>query len=419
MLYSWVDTYYVSRLGSAAIAAIGISEQLIFLVFTIGAGFAIGSGVVVARRVGEGKQKEADNTGTQSIILMFFFSVILAAGLYFSVDFILSLMNITGPERLLAIEYLRAVFVGIPGYFIIFQINAIVRSSGNSIYPMIILIIATVLNAVISPLLVFGIGPFPELGIAGAGIATAIAQTSGAAIALITLKKDYTPFTLITKGLKFEPLVIWRIIKIGTPATLQFLTVSLNRMALFAIANMFGTTVVAAYTLGLKVDLFVFMSVFATGATVEITTGQNLGANNIGRVFAYYKSGIRQLSILMAGLGILVYFFGADFTKIFTANEEILNKTEVYFRFMAFSYLPFSIGILSTRLINGAGDTMRSLVIVSVLLLVFQLPAVYMLSSWTSLGDNGIWLGILLSQFLFALIGFIEARREKWRKVTV
>mgnify|MGYP006294690127 FL=1 len=165
MLYAWVDTFYVSRLGSTSIAAIGISEQLIFFIFTLGGGFSIGSGIVVARRIGEGNQEKADRTATQAISLMFIYSSALAVFLFFMTEPVLSAMNVEGELAELSSQYLYAVVLGVPGNYLVFQINAIVRSSGNSIFPMIMLITGTVLNAILSPLLVFGLGPFPRLEI--------------------------------------------------------------------------------------------------------------------------------------------------------------------------------------------------------------------------------------------------------------
>ena len=200
MLYSWVDTYYVSRLGTDAIAAIGVSEMLLFITFTIGSGFAVGTGVVVARRIGEKDYAGADKTATQAIAVMFLFASLLSVILYFSIDYVLPLMQFDDNSGRLASTYLSAVMIGVPGNFIIFQINAIVRSSGNSVFPMLILITTTVLNAVVSPLLIFGIGPFPELGILGAGIGTTFAQISGAIISIIAVNKNITPVNLNFKN---------------------------------------------------------------------------------------------------------------------------------------------------------------------------------------------------------------------------
>ncbi len=419
MLYSWVDTYYVSRLGTEAIAAIGVSEILIFITFTIGSGFGIGTGIVVARRIGEGDQKEADSTATQAVIVMLIFSTVLALILSFLVKPALHLMQFSGRSGELAEIYLKAYLLGLPGTFLIFQINAIVRSSGNSVFPMIILITTSVLNAGISPLLVFGIGPFPRLEIQGAGIATALSNISGAVISLYAVKRNYTPVNFAFKGFRFNPQIILRILRIGFPASLQLMTVSINRVALITLTKTFGTTVVAAYTLGLKLDLFVLMPIFASGTAVEITTGQNLGAKNLERVFAYYRSAIKQLAILMSLLGLMVFFFGEYFVMIFTNDKEILDTAGIYLKIVAFAYLPFSVGSISLRTINGGGGTFRSLFIIVTMLLIIQLPLAYLLSVHTSLDEAGIWTAALISQLFYAITGYYQIKKQKWIKKNV
>jgi len=419
MLYAWVDTFYVSRLGPTSIAAIGISEQLIFFIFTLGGGFAIGSGIVVARKVGEGNQEKADNTATQAIVLMFIYSSLLAIFLYLMTDIVLDMMNVKGELAYQSAQYLNAVVIGVPANYLIFQINAIVRSSGNSIFPMYMLLLGTSLNALLSPLLVFGLGPFPRLEIFGAGLATSLAQLITVIVSVIALRRGYTPITITFRGFRFEFNIIKTIVRISIPTSLQFLSVSVNRLLLFTIANSFGTTVVAAYTLGLKVDLFVFMSIFAVGAAIEIVSGQNMGAGQYERIFRYHKSAIKQLTWLMAFLGILVFFGGKYFSMIFTTDEKIISETVEYFRITAFSYIPFAIGIISTRVISGAGDTKRSLKIVAFILIIIQLPMAYIISIHTSLEQTGIWISILTSQVLFAFFGFYSLIRKRWMSIKI
>jgi putative MATE family efflux protein len=350
---------------------------------------------------------------------MLVYSSLLAIFLYLMTDLVLDLMNVKGELALLSAQYLNAVVIGVPANYLIFQINAIVRSSGNSIFPMYMLFLGTVLNAILSPLFVFGLGPFPRLEIFGAGLATSLAQIMTVIVSIIALRKGYTPITITFKGFRFEFSIIKTIVKISIPTSLQFLSVSVNRLLLFTIANYFGTTVVAAYTLGLKVDLFVFMSIFAVGAAIEIISGQNMGAGQYERIFRYHKSAVKQLSLLMGFLAVAVFFGGKYFSMIFTTDETIINESINYFRITAFSYIPFAIGIVSTRVISGAGDTKRSLKIVATILLIIQLPMAYILAIYTSLGQTGIWISILTSQVLFAFFGFYSMIKKKWMSIEI
>lgn len=419
MLYAWVDMYYVSLLNTASMAAVGVGEQIYFFSFGIGVGFGVGSGIVIARRIGEGNKSKANYTAAQALIFMFVFANAIALILFFNIDNIIYLMQITGEVADLAKSYLSVIIFGLPFNFIIFQINAIVRSTGDSIFPMKMLILANLINAVISPLLIFGIGPFPEMGIFGAGLATALAQFCGALISFILVMRKKTVIEPDFAGYKPDWRIVKRIVWLGVPASLQLITVSVNRMVLSAMSNFFGVNVLTSYMIGLRVDLLVFMSIFAVGAAVEITTGQNLGAKKPQRIFGYHRSAVKQLSILMAVLGLLVFIGGEYLAAVFTDNPDIIEKTTVYLRINVFSYIFFAIGIVSVRVISGAGDYYRSLAIVAVILFGFQIPLAYFLSHNTILEYEGIWYGILFSQISFAAVAYYQMSRKKWMQVQV
>lgn len=419
MAYSWVDAYYVSMLGSLEVAAIGVSEHLVFFVFTIGSGFAIGSGIIIARRYGQGSRDEGNRIATQSLGLIFVIGVLLAAMLIIALPYILDLMGIKGEVNKYAGEYLDAVLIGLPGNFMMFQISSFVRSSGNSTFPMYLLVFSVIANAVIAPFLIFGIGPFPRLEIAGAGYATAAAQYLGAIAGLIGLRMNMTPVRIVIRNFRLDLGIIKQITKLGVPSTFLFMIMSINRLVLTKFAALFGDNVLTAYTIGLRLDLFMFMSIFATGIAIEVTTSQNIGANQMPRVFNYYWSAVRQLSLLMLILGVAVFFWGENFARIFTEVPEIIRETGDYLRITSLSYIPYAIGIISIRALNGTGDTKRSILLALSVLLLIQVPLVYLLSGPFSFAQDGIWMGITVSYILYAVLGIRMFGSRKWLKVKV
>lgn len=419
MLYSLIDTYFVSRLGSAAIAAIGISEQLGFFIFNFGSGFAIGTGIIVARRIGEGNRRFANYTATQAVLSMLLFSILISVILYFCLGKILSIMNLQHDVAQLAELYLTALLFGVPGNFITFQINSIVRSSGNAIFPMLILLLTTVLNAILAPILIFGFGPIPELGMTGAGLATAFAQLIGGAISVSMLISGRTGIRFMMDRMKLDFELIGRIAKQGIPASLQMFSVSISRIALFKFASTFGTSVVAAYTLGLKVDLLIFMTVFAIGIAVETATGQNLGAGQIKRIFQFHRSAIYILLIIVGFLAINVVLLGDNFAGIFTKDIVIIQETTRYLHTAVFGYVFFAMGLVTTRVISGAGASFRSMTIVGGSLIFLQVPLAYSLSHFTGWGQQGIWFGVVGGYMLFTIIAFVELSRRKWLNAKV
>jgi len=418
-LYTWVDMYYVSKLSSDAMAAIKVCEQLIFFMFSIASGFAIGSGIIVARRIGEGNKKEADYAASQSTFFMLIIAVIITVFFLFFTENVVDLMKLDKNVSEMVVKYIQYVSFGIPATFLIFHINAIVRASGNSVFPMMVLIIANVINAIIAPFLIFGIGPFPRLEMQGAGLATGIAQNAGLIIAIVGINRKYVNIDFNFKELKFDFKTYLRIFKLGIPATLQIASVSINRMLMLTLANSFGVSVLTTYMFGVGIDLIVFMSIFAVGAAIEIITGQNLGAGKIDRIFEYHKSAVKQLTILLVILAVLVFSISGYFVELFTKDVYLINEIVKYLRIASFAYIPFAVGIVSLRVVSGSGDYFRSFRIVAFVFFAIQLPFAYFLSKFAGWNQDGIWYAILISHLAFAVISLISLYKRKWLRAVV
>ena len=419
ILYSWVDMYFVSKLGHEAIAAVGVSEQILFFAFGIGMGFGVGTGVIVSRRVGEKNFEEAGKTAVQGLFFILVFAIIIAGVLYFSLENILNVFNLEKGVKGFAYDYLFLTTLGLPFSYMTFQINSMMRSAGNTFIPMILLISSNVLNAILTPLFVFGIGIFPQWGVFGAAFATLIAQVLGCVFALYVLLKYFDKIPIKLKNFRPNISLIHKILKLGVPASTQIVIISFNRIALSWFANYYGTVILTTYMLGLKVDMFVFMSIFAVGAAIEVITGQNLGAKKIDRIFAYFKSAVKQISGLIIFLGVIIFFFGKHFALVFSDNPEIIDNVAYYLKINSFSYLFFAVGIFAIRVISGAGDYIRSLILVSIVLYGIQIPLIYMLSIFFKFGYEGIWYGIFISQICFSIIGYLSLRRKRWIKMNL
>lgn len=415
MLYSLVDRFYASRLGDAAIAAIGTSDQITFLLFTFASGFGLGSGIIVARRFGEGDSTTAGRVAAQAIVGMGILSTLITVAIFVFLDQIPHWMNMDPQVAPLATQYMSYLYLGFMSNLVSFQLFAIMRSVGNSVFPMQVMIVTTTINAVVAPFLIFGLGPFPRLEMAGAGLSTAIAQTLGMTVALWAVLNGRTSIKVDFSGYRIDLSLLWRVAKLGLPATFQMLSVALNRFAIFKIVGVYGTTVVAAYTLGITLEMVVFMSIFALGASVEVATGQNLGAKNPERVKGYHRSGMKQGGSLMLVLGILVWIFGEYFAMIYTSSPDTISTAVDYLQITAFSYVFFAIGVVTIRVISGAGATLTSLAITAGSMLLIQLPTAYILSHELEMGPTGVWWGILIGYVVFCAVALTAFRLSNWR----
>lgn len=417
ILNGWVDKIYVSRLGDIELASMGVSEQLRLLIFTLGIGFAIGTGVVVSRRIGEGKQDEANEVATQALATMFIYGSVISILFYLSLEYLLGLLGYSGELKFLAVDYMEAILIGAPFNFLIFQSNAIVRSTGNTVFPMMMIGLTIIFNAILSPLLIFDLVLSEGYGVYGAGLATSISQFLGFLVTLYILKSGYTPVTLKLAGFRPNYQIIMTIVKRGIPSTLQYLSLSFNRMGMFALSNTFGVKIVAAYTLGLSFDLFVFMPIFGTAVAIEIISGQNRGAGNINRIFEYFKSAIKQIAFLVVPLMILAFFGGEYFASWFSDDKEIIEETGRFLSITSLSYMFFAVGVMCTRVISGAGDTIRSFFIYSGVLFFVQLPLSWLLAVKLGYEEDGLYYGIFSSYLFFMFLGLYHVYRKKWLKV--
>ena len=419
MVYSLIDRFYVSRLGDPAIAAIGSSDQIVFLLFTLVSGFAVGSGIIVARRFGEGDRVGASRTGTQALVGMAITAALVTAVMYGLLPVIPTIMQMDTTVETLSMEYLSMLLIGFTFNLMNFQMFSIVRSTGNAVFPMTVLVITVVLNAIIAPFLIFGIGPFPELGMRGAGLATALSQISGTAIALTALVRGWTNIHLDFTQFRLDAGLLRRVAKQGLPASLQMLSVSLNRAAIFAIVAGFGTNVTAAYTLGLNIDMMVFMSVFAMGIAVETATGQNLGAQQPERVRMIHRSAITQIGILMLLLAVVVWLFGTEFVKLYSQQPETIAEATQYLNITVIGYVFFSTGLLTVRVLSGAGAALLAMSITAGSLLGIQLPLALILGYGLAMGPLGVWIALAIGYAIFTLISLVIFRRNRWKAVHV
>ena len=197
------------------------------------------------------------------------------------------------------------------------------------------------------------------------------------------------------------------------------LAVSLTRISIFKLVAAFGTSVMAAYTLGISVDFIVFMFVFSLGISMEVATGQNLGARKFDRVLGYHTAGMKLVAMIVAVMGVMAYSIGPWFAGLYSHDPVVIAETQRYLHVSVFGYLFFGIGIISARVISGAGAAYLSLAIVAGSIVLLQLPLVYIFSHFTGWNQNGIWIGAASGYALFAMIGLYAVRSKIWMTAKV
>lgn len=413
-VYSWTDMYFVSRLGDQAITALGFSEQINFVLFTLGSGFCIGSGVIVARRIGEGRRSRGAVIATQAMSFMAVYSSIMAAILIVLLPLLLRVLSLSGNVLDLTHGYMLILLFGFPANLVTFLSNCIIRSTGNTLFPMTVLILSAVCNVAADPILIFGLFGVPALGVPGAALSTVIAQYVAVSISLYALFSGRLNLRLYRPTLRFDRDSLRTIFNVGLPSSLQTLAVSVSRVVMISIANAFGVAVAAAYTIGLKVDILVFMPIFAYGIAIETLVSQSIGAGKLEKVTRFRRVAIRQLGGLIAVVGLSVFVFAEEIARIFSSEITVVEATISYLHYAVFGYLFFVVGQAGTRSLSGAGHSTRSMLIVAAMLFLIMVPMAWILSHGTPLRERGIFLSIAISYAAYAVAATLAVRGHRW-----
>lgn len=416
-LFNIVDMIFVGRLGPSSIAAVALSGVIMMLIMTVLIGIAIATQAMVARFVGARDNDTAADIATQSLLLGTIASLLLAClGIIFS-PYLLNMLGATNHVLRLGTGYLRIMFAGTLTMFLMFLIRAILHGAGNAVTPMGLLIFSTILNIILDPLLIFGIGPFPRLGVNGAACATVTARGSGMIIGLFILLKGRSGIKLRLQNLRVDLNLMWRIVKIGIFSSLQALLRNMSQMTITRIVAVYGTFAIAAYGIGMRVRMVVMMPGFGLATAAATLVGQSLGAQDPKRAERSSYLSVLFYEILMICMGILFFLFARQIVGIFNSQTDVINVGSMYLRILSLSFVFLALSIVLGRAMNGAGDTLSPMVITFVALLGLRIPLAVALSR--ELGTNGIWLGMALSDLANGLITTLWFSRGKWKEKKV
>lgn len=419
-LYNTVDSIWVGRfLGPDALGAVSVSFPIIFALISLVMGITMAITTLVAQYAGARDMAMVRKTVGNSVTLLTVLGFVSAlAGFVFRVP-LLRLINTPEGILELAADYLGIFMVGLVGMFLYNVVGAILRGLGDSKTPLIFLVYATVINIVLDPVLIFGIGPVPRLGVAGAALATGLAQTVSAVMALMHLYRNTEILTLDRGLLRLDRQLTKVTFGIGLPAGIQQTVVSFSMMAVNAIINTFGPVVVAAYGAAARLDQFAFLPAMSVSLAVTALVGQNLGAGEENRV----KDIIRWSALLTVGITLAVTLAAVTWPglllSMFTTDAAVLDHGIRYLRIVGFSYVPFSLMFMMIGVLRGAGDTMATMVITIFTLWLFRVPMAGYLSHLPSLGEAGIWLAIAISPLLGVSCSYIYYLTGRWKSKVI
>ncbi len=413
--FSIADIYFVSRLGPDAMAAIGLTESLMTIVYAIGMGLATGTTAIISRRIGEKKRELAAVSAVQAIITGLLVSLIIAVPSAIFAGDILRLMG-AGEAVVREGKVYAAIILGGNGIIMLLFINnAIFRSAGDAAISMRVLFLANILNIILDPCLIFGLGPFPELGIKGAAIATTIGRGLAVIYQFYLLFRGNTRIIIMWKALKIELAIMLKLIKLSLGGIGQSLIATTSWIGLVRIIAEFGSISLAGYTIGIRIIVFAILPAWGIANAASTLVGQNLGANRPDRAEkAVWMTGFFN-SLVLGLISLFLIMKPEFFIGFFTSEVEVIKSAVLCLRIVSYGYIFYALGMVVIQSLNGSGDTITPTIINLFCFWLFEIPLAYLLAMHLGFAEKGVYISIFLAESLMTLTALIIFRNGKWK----
>ena len=419
-VFAVCDVFFVSRLGADAVATVGLTESLLTLIYSLAMGLAIGATAMVARRVGERDLDGAARSAVQAIALGALIALGLGAIGVVAAPRLLGLMGASADVLAIGSTYARIMYGGNATILLLFLVNAIFRGAGDAAIAMRVLWLANAINIALGPCLIFGLGPFPALGVKGAAIATNIGRGTGALFALSRLVRGSSARVHIKRHhLRLEPAVMWRLIKLSASGTLQTLIGTASWIGLIRILSTFGSGVLAGYTIGIRVIVFALLPSWGLSNAGATMVGQALGARKPERAErAVWMAGFYNMCFLGV-VGVLFVVLARPIANIFTTDPAVVPYAVDTLRIIALGFLFYAYGMVLSAAFNGAGDTMTPTILNIVVFWLWEIPLGFLLAKTLHFGPKGVYLAVTIAFSTLALLSAVLFKRGKWKTRTV
>lgn len=418
-LFAVVDVYFVSKISVEAVTVVGLTESVIMIIYSLGIGMSMAATAMVARRIGEKKPKDAAVAAMQSIFVAVALSVVTGIAGFIFADDILQMMGADAAVISQGIGYTKIALGSNIVIMLLFLLNGVFRGAGNAAIAMRTLWISNGINIVLDPLFIFGIGPFPEMGVQGAAVATTIGRGIGVAYQLYHLVKGTGIIKLAKEHLVLQWDIIKRLIKVGTTGAGQFLIASASWIFLMRIVATFGSEAVAGYTIAIRVIIFSTLPSWGLANAAATLVGQNLGAGQPERAeTSVWRSAFFNMLFLVS-LSVLLIIFAAPIVRMFNDAPAVMDAGVITLRIFCAGYIFWSYGMVVIQSFNGAGDTRTPTIINFVCFWLLEIPLGYLLAINAGLGVAGVCLAVAISESIWAVISIIVFRQGKWKTVEI
>ena len=418
-IFAVADVFWVAHLGADAVATVGLTESMLTMIYTVAMGLSIGAMALVSRRIGQNDPDGASRAAAQSILLGIVVAALIAVLAAPNAPALLRLMGASPEVIQSGSTFTRVMLGGNVTVVLLFLINAVFRGAGDAAIAMRVLWFGNVLNIVLGPCFIFGLGPFPELGVAGAAVATNIGRGSAVLLQVVVLVRGSGRVRIGREHLRLDLSLMRSVLRLSGSGTIQILIGTASYVGLVRILSVFGSDALAGYTIGMRVIIFAILPAFGLSNAAATMVGQNLGAGRPDRAERAVWTAARYNMVFLGGVGVVFFLAARLIAGLFTDDPAVLPFAVGCLRTVSLGFLFYAVGMVLTQSFNGAGDTWTPTLINLGVFWLWEIPLAWWLAVHAGLGPSGVFIALTVAYSTLAVVSAVLFRRGKWKEKSV
>jgi putative MATE family efflux protein len=418
-LFAIVDVFWVAHLGADSVATVGLVESMLTVVYSVGMGLGLSATAMVARRIGEKDREGAAVAGVQAIALGLVAGLSMGAPCFFLAPRLLRLMGASPAILAVGTGFARIAMGGCSVVLLLFLTNAVFRGAGDAAIAMRVLWVANSINLLLDPCLIFGLGPFPRLGVTGAAVATLTGRSVGVVYQFYRLFKGGEHIRVLTRHLRLKAQVMLRLLKVSLTGITQLVIPHIAWISLVRIVSVFGSAALAGYTIGIRIIIFFLLPAWGLSGAAATLVGQNLGAQQPERAEeAVWRTGWYN-ALFLGGEGLVMMIFAVPIVRIFTHDPAIVSTGASCLRILSVGNVGYAYGMVMLQAFNGAGDTLTPTWVNFFGFLLLEIPLAYELAIPLGMRSQGVYWAIVAAECAIAAatVGLFRLGRWKAKRI--
>ncbi len=414
-LFAVVDVFWVSHLGANAVATVGLTESLLTLVFAVALGLSLSTTAMVARRIGEKDKDGASVAAVQSVAIGLMLSCLMGVPCLFYAPLLLRLMGASPEIVAVGGNYARIALGGCGAVLMLFLNNAIFRGAGDAAIAMRLLWVSNIINLVLDPCLIFGLGPFPRLGVTGAALATFTGRSIGVMYQFYRLLHGSERIRVLRRHIRLNFAVLLRLLRVSLTGILQFAIAHTSWIGLVRIVSMFGSAALAGYTIAIRIVIFAILPSWGLSNAAATLVGQNLGAKQPDRAeTSVWRTGFYNM-LFLGGVGVFFILFAEPIVRLFTHDPAVVPLGTSCLRILSYGNVGYAYGMVMLQAFNGAGDTVTPTIVNLFGFWLLEIPLAWWLALRAGFASNGVFFSIVIAEAAIAVAGVLLFRRGRWK----